>query len=218
MSRWAEVRRFRTRIMNVASSAAANAPPAPLRADRSLGVLIRCQTLQGLQDSRSGHEASCDHERSTPTEADNRRGRENRRGSARYPSGRCAAAPIGPAKNEAKMITAKATTLQRRVNGIRLHGQCDSLECPRCLLGMFILFNTIAYRRHARCRLPWLLCPLCHAGGMDWTWRVAVEPVRSEVYGARMSPSPCFYRSWWWWRSSGVSRDMALSFVEAQGA
>ena len=56
---------------------------------------------------------------------------------------------------------------------------------------------------------------------VEWwnsTWRVAVEPVRSEVYGARMIPSPCFYRSWWWWRSSGVSRDMALSFVEAQGA
>jgi hypothetical protein len=37
----------------------------------------------------------------------------------------------------------------------------------------------------------------------DSTWRVAVEPVRSEVYGARMSPSPCAYRSWWWWQSAG---------------
>jgi hypothetical protein len=35
----------------------------------------------------------------------------------------------------------------------------------------------------------------------DSTWKVAVEPVRSQVYSARMSPSPCFYRSWW--RSSG---------------
>ena len=38
---------------------------------------------------------------------------------------------------------------------------------------------------------------------VEWwnsTWRVAVEPVRSEVYGARMIPSPCFHRSW---RSSG---------------
>jgi hypothetical protein len=37
----------------------------------------------------------------------------------------------------------------------------------------------------------------------DSTWQVAVEPVRAEIYSARMSPSPCFYRSWWWWRSVG---------------
>jgi hypothetical protein len=37
----------------------------------------------------------------------------------------------------------------------------------------------------------------------DSTWRVAVEPVRSEVFSARMSPSPCFYRPWWWWQSAG---------------
>jgi hypothetical protein len=56
---------------------------------------------------------------------------------------------------EAKMITAKATTLQRRVN---IKRELDFMANA--------LFHTIAYRRHARCRLPWLLRPLCHAGGM----------------------------------------------------
>jgi hypothetical protein len=28
----------------------------------------------------------------------------------------------------------------------------------------------------------------------DSTWKVADEPVRSQVYIAQMSPSPCFYR------------------------
>ena len=37
----------------------------------------------------------------------------------------------------------------------------------------------------------------------DTTWRIAIEPVRSEVYAARMSPSPCLLHSWWWWRESG---------------
>jgi hypothetical protein len=37
----------------------------------------------------------------------------------------------------------------------------------------------------------------------DTTWRIAIEPVRSEVYAARMAPSPCLLHSWWWWRESG---------------
>jgi hypothetical protein len=37
----------------------------------------------------------------------------------------------------------------------------------------------------------------------DTTWRIAVEPVRSEVYAARIH-SPCLLHSWWWWwRSAG---------------
>jgi hypothetical protein len=36
----------------------------------------------------------------------------------------------------------------------------------------------------------------------DTTWRIAVEPVRSEVYAARIL-SPCLLHSWWWWRESG---------------
>jgi hypothetical protein len=36
----------------------------------------------------------------------------------------------------------------------------------------------------------------------DTTWRIAVDPVRSEVYAARIH-SPCLLHSWWWWRSAG---------------
>ena len=37
----------------------------------------------------------------------------------------------------------------------------------------------------------------------DTTWRIAVDPIRSEVYRARLSPSRCLTGSYWWWRSAG---------------
>jgi hypothetical protein len=37
----------------------------------------------------------------------------------------------------------------------------------------------------------------------DTTWRIAVSPIRAEVYSARIAPSPCLLHSWWWWRESG---------------
>jgi hypothetical protein len=36
----------------------------------------------------------------------------------------------------------------------------------------------------------------------ETTWREAVNPVRSQVYSARIGHSHCLLRSWWWWQSA----------------
>ena len=37
----------------------------------------------------------------------------------------------------------------------------------------------------------------------DQTWRIVVDPIRSQVYAASIPPSPCLKHSWLWWRETG---------------
>jgi hypothetical protein len=37
----------------------------------------------------------------------------------------------------------------------------------------------------------------------ETTWRAAVEPIRANIYNARLGPSHCLSKSWSWWWTEG---------------
>jgi hypothetical protein len=61
------------------------------------------------------------------------------------------------------------------------------------ITGMMLVLAMVAFFATAGALVEW----------WDSTWREAVSPVRSQIYSARIGPSPCLSGSYWWWRSAG---------------
>jgi len=61
------------------------------------------------------------------------------------------------------------------------------------ITGMMLILAMIAFFATSVALVVW----------WDSTWRIAVEPVRSQAYTAKLGHSHCLTRSYWWWRSAG---------------